>query len=97
MSCYLFEMLLLLPIFSLSSLLGCLILLCLLSLSLEVLGSLNLSRAKKQSALTFLSSKLFKQRFATLTPLLLIIESLFYTIVLCFKKNILSCYVVKGV
>ena len=77
-------MLLLLSIFGLSNLLGYLILLYLLSLSLEVLSSLNLSRTKEYSALTFLSSKFFKQRFTTPTPLLLIIESLFYTPVLYF-------------
>ena len=90
-------MLLLLPIFSLSSFLGCLILLCLLSLSLEVFSSLNFSRAKKQSALTFLSSEFLKQRFTTLTALLLIEEGLSYTLVLCFKKDVLSSYVVKGI
>ena len=87
-------MLLLLPVFNLSSLLGSFILLCLLSLTLKVLSSLNLSRAKEYSALTFLSSKFFKQRFATLAALLLIIEGLFYTFVLYSKKDILSSYVV---
>ena len=94
MSSYLFKLLLVLPVFNLSRLFSSLILLCLLSLTLEVLSSLNLSRAKEYSALTFLSSKFFKQRFATLTALLLIIEGLFHTFVLCFKKDVLSSYVV---
>ena len=94
MSSYLFKLLLVLPIFNLSRLFGSLILLCLLSLTLEVLSSLNLSRAKEYSALTFLNSKFFKQRFATLTALLLIIEGLFYTFVLYFEKDVLSSYVV---
>ena len=94
MSSYLFKLLLVLPIFNLSRLFSSLILLCLLSLTLEVLSSLNLSRAKEYSALTFLSSKFFKQRFTTLTALLLIIEGLFYTFVLYFEKDVLSSYVV---